>query len=554
MTDYPSLPVLSAAQMRACDTFTMRTVPSRVLMERAAAAVVRCVDELSASGTPALVLCGGGNNGGDGFAAARFLSAGTYGPVRSVSVLYLGRLTTDGTPDADRMSAECARQYALCRDADVSVLTLPDDAAVDELIAALAMGSIVIDAVFGIGLDRPVDGLIARVFRSVKAAGVPVTAVDIPSGVNADTGCVMGEALSCAATVTMQALKPGLLLWPGAGLCGAVTVADIGVDLSGAPEEHPIRLTGLDELKAALPPRARRTHKGTYGNLALCVGSRGMAGAAVLSVSAALHSGAGLVTAVTPQANRVILQTTVPEAVLCLYNGRQPDLRALRKRLFRTDGKPAFDGLVIGCGLGTSACSLAVLSFLLDALLTCPAVPVVLDADALNLLAQHPELWETGLLACPDKRVVITPHPAEMSRLCGSPVPDILSDLPGIARAFAHTHGVTVVLKDAHTVTAGPDGSLYISAAGNAGMAGGGSGDVLAGIIGALLTQNRDRIGDDLPLTMLAAAGVLLHGMAGDEAARTSGEYGMSASYILSALPAVTRSLSDSRTIIKQYP
>ena len=230
MTDYPSLPVLTAAQMRACDTFTMRTVPSRVLMERAAAAVVRCVDELSPSDTPALVLCGGGNNGGDGFAAARFLSAGTYGPVRSVSVLYLGRLTTDGTPDADRMSAECARQYALCRDVDVSVLTLPDDAAVDELIAALAMGSIVIDAVFGIGLDRPVDGLIARVFRSVKAAGVPVTAVDIPSGVNADTGCVMGEALSCAATVTMQALKPGLLLYPGADFCGRIAAADIGID------------------------------------------------------------------------------------------------------------------------------------------------------------------------------------------------------------------------------------------------------------------------------------------------------------------------------------
>lgn len=561
MSDYsepsPSLPVLTAAQMRFCDEYTMRTypdAPSRVLMERAARAVVSCVCDRFPADAAVVVLCGAGNNGGDGFAAARFLADD---PNRAVSVLYLGRLTASGLPDTDRMSVECARRYRLAVDAGVTVRVLTSESDADAWVSGLPDNTLLIDAVFGIGLDRPVAGLMLYLFGLLRTKRLPTLAVDIPSGIRADTGEVMGAALPCAVTVTMQALKPGLLLYPGAELCGHVVVADIGIDVRGglaslpAAEQTPARLVGRDELLRVLPPRARRTHKGSYGNLALAVGSRGMAGAAVLSVSAALRSGAGLVTCVTPQANRVILQTAVPEAVLCLYNGRSPDLRALHTRLFHTDGAPAMDGLVIGCGLGAGNASHTVLSSLLDAAAACPSLPVVLDADALNMLAKDPQLWDSGLMSCQDKRVVITPHPAEMSRLSGLPIPQILADLPSAALRFARERGVTVVLKDAHTVIASPDGQLFMSAAGNAGMAKGGSGDVLSGIIGALLVQNRARIGHDLTVAEIAAAGVLLHGLAGDHAAREKGEYGMTASDIVSALPAVTRGLSDSRTVIE---
>lgn len=557
ISSHPSLPVLTAGQMRACDEYTMQTgTPSRVLMERAAMAVVRCIRDSYPACTPIRVLCGGGNNGGDGFAAARFLSGGAAGIAYAVSVLYLGHLTTDGKPDAARMSAECARQYDMAVSAGTKVQTLKDEASADAWASALPDDTVLLDAVFGIGLDRPVAGLTAHLFDLLRARNMTAVAVDIPSGIHADTGAVMGTALPCAVTVTMQALKPGLLLYPGADFCGRIAAADIGIDVPGGlsslpPEQQTVfRLVGRDELLHVLPPRARRTHKGTYGSLALAVGSCGMAGAAVLAVSAALRSGVGLAICVTEQSNRVILQSSVPEAVLCLYDETDPGLRGVRARLFRPDGSPTVDGLVIGCGLGTGECAYRLLASLLDAAAVRPSLPVVLDADALNLLAKSPELWESGLLGCPDKRVVITPHPAEMARLTGLTVPQILSDLPGTALRFARDKGVTVVLKDAHTVIASPDGQVYVCTAGNAGMAGGGSGDVLAGVIGSLLTQNRARLGNGLTVAETTAAGVLLHALAGDEAARLVGEHGMTASDIVRALPAVTRGLSDSRTVI----
>ena len=213
-----SLPVLTAAKMRLCDEHTIRElhIPSRTLMERAARAAVSCLlgrPSLFPQGS-VLVLCGSGNNGGDGLAAARFLADGSQGESRPVTVVYLGRLTPEGLPDTDRMSQECARQYALARQAGIPVL--PPDRATD----ALSGCSAVVDAVFGIGLDRPVEGAMGAFLRRVAETGRPVLAIDIPSGVYTDTGAVPGAALSAAVTVTMQALKPGLLLYPGAALCG----------------------------------------------------------------------------------------------------------------------------------------------------------------------------------------------------------------------------------------------------------------------------------------------------------------------------------------------
>ena len=530
-------PILTAAQMKACDTYTIETLgtPSQTLMERAArktAEILLARRDLFPVGR-VLLLCGGGNNGGDGFAMARFLADGSLGETRDAEILYTGRLTAEGLPDPARMSEECRRQYELAGKAGIPIQP------VGALDSALNRAAVVVDAVFGIGLDRPVTGEIADVLTAVAESKLPVLAVDIPSGVHADTGAVMGVAPPARLTVTMQALKAGLLLYPGADLCGEMVVADLGIDLTPVPAPF-ARLADEDLLRRVLPPRPRRSHKGTYGRTVLLCGSEGMSGAAVMATRAALRSGSGLAQVLTPDCNRVVLQTTTPEAIVTTYeNGR-----------ILGETVQSADGFVLGCGLGMSELAREALRAVLDSLPRPQGfVPVVLDADGLNLAAQDPTLW-AALLASHDRQVVITPHPAEMSRLCGKSVPAILADPTGVALDFARTWGITVVLKDAHTVIASPDGDLYVCAAGNVGLAKGGSGDVLAGIIGALLTQNRHRLGKDLTAAEIAAAGVYLHAAAADLAADAIGEYGLLATDVIEYIPLVCKDFSDSKTIL----
>ncbi len=525
-------PILTAAQMKACDTYTIDAlgVPSRTLMERAAHKAVEALiarPDLFPEGK-VLLLCGGGNNGGDGFAMARFLTE-EYG--WETAVIYTGYFTDEGTPDVSRMSLECRRQYELTVKTDIPIL--PMSAAKTTMERATA----VVDAVFGIGLDRPVEGEIAHLLAAVSQSGLPVLAVDIPSGIHADTGAMMGTALPAKLTVTMQALKAGLLLYPGADFSGEIAVVELGISL--APAEHPYAcLADESLLRRVLPPRARRSHKGTYGRVTLLCGSEGMSGAAVLTTRATLRSGAGLAEVLTPEANRLIMQTTVPEAIVTVRSTPAVVEKTVRMA----------DCMVIGCGLGISEEARESLRTTLNTLPTDGSVPVVLDADGLNLLAANEDLWQTNLLSSPDKQVVFTPHPAEMSRLCGLSVSEILRDLPGAAFTYAREKGITVVLKDAHTVIASPDGTLYICAAGNAGLAKGGSGDVLAGVIASLLTQNRSNLGKEVTVTEVAAAGVYLHAAAADLTADSIGEYGMLATDVIEHIPMVCKNFSDSKT------
>ena len=527
-----SSPILTAAQMKACDGYTIDTlgVPSRTLMEKAAskaAAYLLSRTDLFPVGK-ILLLCGSGNNGGDGFAMARFLNDGSCGTPQETVILYTGKLTPDGAPDPDRMSPECARQYDLAREAWIPMYTM---SGWREAVKGTAA---VVDAVFGIGLDRPIEGEMASLLTDMAHTGLPVLAVDIPSGVNADTGEVMGVALPARATVTMQALKAGLLLYPGADLCGEIAVADLGIDLT--PAEKPFaRLADEALLRRVLPHRARRSHKGTYGWVTLLCGSEGMSGAAVLATRAALRSGVGLARVLTPACNRVVLQTSAPEAIVSTYDTPE-----------RAAGCAEGDALVLGCGLGVSELSREALRSILKVRPADGVVPVVLDADGINHAVKDPSLW--GELLAHHRQVVVTPHPAEMSRLCGKSVPAILADPVGVAQEFACTWGVTVVLKDAHTVIASPAGEVFICAAGNAGMATGGSGDALAGVIGSLLAQNRHRIGADLTVTEIAAAGVYLHARAGDLAAGELGEYGMLPSDLIEKLPLVCKGFSETGT------
>lgn len=506
------IPVLSCVQMRACDKDAMeiRHIPERTLMERAAAAVVEVLETEGFDPRRVLIITGSGNNGGDGVAAARILARSGF----SVSILYAGGLNGQGAPDVSAMSNGMRTQWSL----------LPDNIPVLTEYPGEKRFTAIIDAIFGIGVTRPVTGRIAEIIDRINASGVPVLSIDLPSGIHADTGCVMGCAVRAGVTVTVDQYKTGLLLYPGREYAGKIICRGIGIGLDGLLGEKPgYTLTEADPGRL-LPVRPARSHKGTFGRVTVVAGSHAMAGAAYLSAKAAYRTGAGLVEIVTPEENRIILQTLLPEAVMTCYQNDCPDTESIRCAVSRADA------LVMGPGLGTNDTALTVLKAAAEA----ASVPTVLDADALNLLAAHKEL--RGVFRVP---LILTPHPAEYARLTGSTVSEILSDLPGKALTLARTLNAVCVLKDAATVTASPDGELFLNQSGNSGMATGGSGDVLTGIIAGILSTARKNV--SLSPARSAALGVYLHGLAGDAARDRLGEASVMASDIIDGIAEVLR-------------
>ena len=513
-------PVLTAQQMKACDQYAM-TRPgcsSQILMERAARAAK---EVLMSRFAPAhvRVVCGVGNNGGDGFAMARFLLE----EGRSVDVCAVG--------DSRRMSHECAKQAVLYAMADgVTVPAVDAPLPNGESLGGDALQLILVDAVFGIGLDRPVEGeyleMITQInrLRATHSTACRVMALDLPSGVSADSGKVLGAAVVADITVTFGQYKRGLLLHPAKLLIGELTVADIGIGTKGALGEYPNEwLCETEDVHKTLR-RDPYSNKGTYGRVVLLAGCRGMSGAATLAARAAYRTGAGLCEVVTDESNRIILQTTVPEAIVSTYE-REDDLSAVDTALARADS------IVIGCGLGQSVLSAAVLHRVLRYCKDVRRVPLVIDADGLNLISAHPELW-----ALVPRDAILTPHPGEMARLCGCRVSEIVDDLRGYACSLAAQREIVCVLKDACTVVATKGRVLY-PLCGNNGMATGGSGDVLAGILGAVLAARREEFTMDPGY--FAAIGSSIHAMAGNHAVCKTGEHGLMASDIADAVGSV---------------
>ena len=512
-------PVLTAQQMKACDQYAM-TRPgcsSQILMERAARAAK---EVLMSRFAPAhvRVVCGVGNNGGDGFAMARFLLE----EGRSVDVCAVG--------DSRRMSHECAKQAVLYAMADgVTVPAVDAPLPNGEPLGGDALQLILVDAVFGIGLDRPVEGeyleMITQInrLRATHSTACRVMALDLPSGVSADSGKVLGAAVGADITVTFGQYKRGILLHPAKLWVGELNIAWIGIGTNealGFPEEF------LCEEKDVRPVLRRDpySNKGTYGRVVVVAGCRGMSGAATLAARAAYRTGAGLCEVVTDESNRIILQTTVPEAIVSTYE-REDDLSAVDTALARADS------IVIGCGLGQSVLSAAVLHRVLRYCKDVRRVPLVIDADGLNLISAHPELW-----ALVPRDAILTPHPGEMARLCGCRVSEIVDDLRGYACSLAAQREIVCVLKDACTVVATKGRVLY-PLCGNNGMATGGSGDVLAGILGAVLAARREEFTMDPGY--FAAIGSSIHAMAGNHAVCKTGEHGLMASDIADAVGSV---------------
>ena len=503
--------IATAKQMRELDRAAIeeRKIPSTDLMERAAAAVADQVMALTKD-TPGRVICfcGPGNNGGDGVACARLLLEAGY-EVRCVLVGSHERMTQDTRAMEARLAAAGGKLEPF----------QPDDPA----FAAWCLEcDAMVDAIFGIGLSRPVEGDALIAIQMMNTCAVPVVSADIPSGVETDTGRVLGAAVEAAATVTFTLPKAGHFVGKGGLHTGRLVVAEIGIpeDLVNGTD-CPVQ--SVEEADVRLPRRPLDAHKGDFGKCYILGGSVGYTGAPVLAAQAALRSGAGLVTVGVPAPAWPVVAAKLDEAMpypLPAGKEGQLSLEAGEAVHGRLDGCGV---CLIGPGLGRGNGVSAVVRHLLNEI----HVPVVLDADGINALEGHIDVLD----ARKGMHTVLTPHDVEFARLGG----DLSTgDRLGAARAFAVEHGCCLVLKGHRTITAFPDGTAYVNTTGNPGMAKGGSGDVLAGMILSLLGQG-------LPARQAVPLAVWLHGAAGDRCAAQLGEYGMNPSDLVSALPQVIR-------------
>lgn len=500
--------IVTGAGMRRLDERATSEfgLPGMILMENAGLRVTEAIRNFPRC-RRITVLAGHGKNGGDGLVAARHLR-------REMEVsVWLAAPPAAFQGDALTNLTILQRLGADCRVAD-------NGPALQELEAELRRSDLVVDALLGTGLTRPPESPYAEIIRLVNASGAPVLAVDIPSGVCADSGSVAGEAIRADVTITFALPKLGLLLFPGAACTGRLEVADIGIPeqlLSG----HGLRLLTREEVRCLLPYRVPDGHKGSFGKVLLISGSAGMSGAAVLAARAVLRGGAGAALVAVPQAVQAQVAVQIPEAItLALPDTKRgtisPEaLDSLRRQW--TDCNVA----AIGPGLSTDGEALPVLAGVLR---ECP-LPLVLDADALNLLAETPAIFRECTAA-----TVLTPHPGEAARLLGCDTAAVQADRPAAARELAVRFQSVVVLKGAHTLVASPEGEVVLNVTGNSGMATAGSGDVLTGLLAALLAQRVSPF-------EAASLAVYLHGLAGDLAASVKGEAGLVAGDIVESLP-----------------
>jgi hydroxyethylthiazole kinase-like uncharacterized protein yjeF len=504
--------LVTAAEMRRLDQLTIEQGTSgRVLMERAGQGACRALLHWfpHARRRSVIVIAGRGNNGGDGFVVARALRR--RGARARVALL--------------------ARKEDLRGDAKYNLAAfLKGRGRVDEITGAADLhrlgelasrSALLVDAVFGTGLNAPVDGLAADAIQLMNSAGVPVFSVDIPSGLDADRGQPLGASVQAEATATFGFAKIGQVLHPGAEYTGALAVVDIGISPAAIDIVSPAaRLMEASSVAGLVPRRRSDAHKGDSGHLLIVAGSRGRTGAAQLAARAALRAGAGLVTLAGPASLNPILCATAPEvmtAVLPDHDDRLVfDPSQLRRLL---QGKSA---VVVGPGMGTHDDAGRTVSWLLET----ADVPVVADADALTCLS-----GDSSSLRRVRSPLILTPHPGEMARLTRSYPESVQSDRVGEARRFAEAQRCIVILKGARTVIANSEGAVWINPTGNPGMAVAGMGDVLSGVLGALLAQG-------LEPAEAAQLGAFVHGAAADAivAARQS-EIGLLASEVADALP-----------------
>lgn len=472
------------------------------LMENAGTAAANFIKEtVSPVGLTAAILCGSGNNGGDGFVIARKLYEMGSKPF---VVLGLGEPKTE---DAAKMRSLLPEGISVYDAEKFSATAL----------RMISSAEIIVDAIFGTGLTRELSGFAAEAVKAANATSAKRFAVDVPSGAFSDSGEVSGVCFNADYTVTFEAMKPCHILPPANGFCGKVTTVSIGIsgDIINSLPAEAETIVGAVKRR-----RSKNDHKGTFGTALSVAGALGMSGASVLLSNAALRSGVGIMkTAVIPE-NYTVLAVSVPELVLVPCDSRDGKYSAESLPVLKENLEKA-SALAIGSGLGVSEDTRKIVR----ELLLSSAVPVVLDADGINAVASDIEFIEQM-----KADLILTPHPGEMARLCGISVAEVERDRIGIARRFATLKGVYLILKGANTLVATPDGKVFVNLTGNTGLATGGSGDTLTGILVSLLAQG-------IPTEAATTSAVWLHGAAADLAREKFGETSMLPRDIIEELP-----------------
>lgn len=489
-------------------------IPSLDLMQRAGTKVAQTAQEmLTGRGRNVVVVSGGGNNGGDGFVAARLLHEVGF----SVKVFVLakgGKLSSDA-------STNLAKIKEFIR------ITFLSESDLSSFHEAVGKADLIIDAIFGTGFSGKVKGLAEKVIGAINQSPAQVLSVDVPSGVEADTGQVYGQAVKARRTVTFGLPKLGCLTSPGASFTGSLSVADIGFPSKLMERKGYLNLATPEELNRRLPQREPDTHKKECGMVFVLAGSVGMTGAAVMTSQAALRAGAGIVTLGIPQSLNNIMEEKLTEVMT--YPLAETVERTLDAGAYHqvVEKLKEFDVLAMGPGLTQYESTVKLVRDLLENV----KLPVVLDADGLNAL-----VGQASLLKKRSAETIITPHPGELARLLGKTAIEIQEDRVGLARKAAAQWKVVCVLKGTRSVIADPSGEVFINSTGNPGMASAGTGDVLTGIISSLWAQG-------LKCLDAAVLGTYLHGLAGDMAVRDKTIYGLIATDLIEYLPKAIMSL-----------
>lgn len=502
-------------QMKSIDAHAINVlgIPGIVLMENAALEVVRAAADMlgSLAGRAIVLAAGKGNNGGDALAAARHLeNKGAH------CTVFLLSCRSDIRGDA-------AVNLGIIEKMGIALHELIEDVQLPEFQSIVRRSDLVIDGIFGTGLKGGVNGIAAGVIEKLNGSGVPVLSIDIPSGVCGETGEILGSCVDAARTVTLCLPKAGLVVHPGCDHTGKLDVVDIGIPEQSVAQSgikgHIIDQKLVSEM---LSPRSQESNKGDFGKLLLLTGSAGMTGSGCLCADAALRTGAGLVYLGVPSSLAHIYGSHISEPIVIPLADEGNERLSLQSMPRILEALPNMDAVAAGPGLSVSRDIEEIVGLLLR---ECK-VPLVLDADALNVISLN-KAYLKNLSG-----TVITPHPGEMARLTSMTIGEVMEDRVGTARDFAARWGVITVLKGSRTVVALPDGSYYVNVTGNPGMATGGSGDVLTGIIASLAGQG-------IKPADAAIAGVYLHGLAGDAAAARLGHYGMLPRDIVEEMPGI---------------
>ncbi len=515
--------ILTADEMRRMDEMTIENfgLPGRVLMENAGRGAARILLENFPDmyAGDVTVVAGRGNNGGDGFVIARYLAQAGV----NVTVYLLA--------ERRRVRGDALANLEMLSSLDIEVIEVTDEAAFVRHKTDMGKNRLWVDAILGTGLEDEVKGYFKSVINYMNNHPAPVFAVDIPSGLSSETGNPCGISIRADVTATFAFAKVGHVLMPGASYTGRLHIIDIGIPPyvveHVSPRQH---LSRLGEVRASMRSRPAHSHKGTTGHLLVVAGSPGKTGAAVMTAMSAMRCGAGLVTVGVPESINAIVESQACEAMTHCFDDNGSGILThalLHDILSLLENKRC---LALGPGIGMANKT----KKLVENLVKKSPVPVVLDADGLNCIADN----AAKILKSKKSDVILTPHPGEMARLMGRTAEDIQNDRIGSARTFAESHGVYVVLKGARTVMAIPDGRIHVNPTGNPGMASGGMGDVLTGMIAGLITQNYD-------IRAALRIAVYVHGAAADLLQQKRAYYGYLATDVMHMIPDTIKLIID---------